>query len=658
MNVVPIAPNPYYPLPPDYPSLSEEGQRLARVNAMRQWLLPGTPAERAARKIASYKFLDAYYLLPDPSDNFDPGFYDDVPLPSPEYHFLMVGYAAMYNKSLFIAPRGGAKTAVGRKESILELLTRPKWSIVYASSSIPNASSTSQAVRDQFIQNSRINDDFAAEPEFAGRLIPRRGLKPFGAVEFYLNNGAYFRSVSATSKVRGIRPFVYSLDDPEYDPSASTSMDVLRSYVDRLVFKVAMPAVARAGASIRWRGTFVSRRHYLYHAWMTDAKGAAADDRFDNWARLFIPAAYEHEGKILSCWPHRGPADADERIALNLPADAPTLKQLEKDLGKANFMSEMMGRPGEADDGFFPNLQDTRCFEPYAYWYEGIDDAFTTTPHSSSTLICWHHNGEVQRVPLKEFLARARLFATVDSAYTENTDSDDKVVVLQAFLPHNNLLFTLDGWASNEFKVPELIKQSLNLCVKWRCPVIHVETVKQSLVVYSTFQSVLQTRAAEMVTGQTTFLPSVVKLKPTTERKEDRIVAALQFRFDNALIKVPFNPTTRLPIRSNAGNAIWGKLHIQISEFNPAVDGGGLKHDDVIDAVAMSMGIIRGKNLRQRVLSSTSTDPADIKARILAGEKEDAHGIPLYQYLKPGDLTTHDILSIENNDASNHTNRI
>jgi hypothetical protein len=45
----------------------------------------------------------------------------------------------------------------------------------------------------------------------------------------YLNNGSWFRAISAESRQRGGRPRVYALDDPEYDPKASTSMSILRS---------------------------------------------------------------------------------------------------------------------------------------------------------------------------------------------------------------------------------------------------------------------------------------------------------------------------------------------------------------------------------------------------------------------------------------------
>lgn len=657
--------NPLYPLPHDYLSLTRDGARLARVNALKQWLLPSESKEvLAGDKIAALRFLDSYYLMPDESSNFDPGFYDATPLPTPYFHYLLMAYGAMYPQSLAIAPRGAAKTSVFRKECILELLTRPRWSHVYATSTGENAKSTAEAVRAQFSSNSRIFDDFTPESEFNGRIIPQRGVKTFGNSFFFINNGSWMRVVSSKSRLRGIRPFIFDLDDPEYDPSASTSTDLLRMYMDELIFKIALPAVMRANAGIRWRGTFVSRRHYLYHAWMTDALNNPIDPRFGDWARLFVPMCFDEtdpstkEVQRISCWPERWADNEEQKKKLNLSPQVPTIADVERRVGRAVFLSEYMGRPGESDDGFFPNLYSPEKMESFGYWYEGVDDLFSTEPWRSNTFICYHHNGELTRVPLVEFCRRSRLFLTVDSAYTENPDSDDKVATVLAYVPNTNLLFVLDGWASNKFKVPRLCNEAIGLAVKWRAPVIHVETVKESLVVYSTLQQMIQTRASELVVGKTPFLPGVVKFKPTSHRKEDRIVASLSYRFEHNLIKFPWLPDSKLPLRHSNACAIWGKLHTQVSEFNPNAENGGLAHDDCIDTVSMGGSIIRGKHLRPRQPDEKVSDAGDARQRMMDGEKVDHMGTPLHQYLGPNDYTPEFISTMMNRKEDTDVNRI
>ena len=57
--------NDLYPLPHDYVSLTPEGQRLARVNACKQWQLGGDQNSRAHALAASINFFDRYYLYPD-----------------------------------------------------------------------------------------------------------------------------------------------------------------------------------------------------------------------------------------------------------------------------------------------------------------------------------------------------------------------------------------------------------------------------------------------------------------------------------------------------------------------------------------------------------------------------------------------------------------
>lgn len=666
MNVVRIHSegNPLYPLPPDYLTLTVDGQRLARINALRQWLLPGTKEERAGTKVASLRFLDSYYLMPDEAAGFDPGFYDATPLPTPYFHYLLMAYGAMYPQSLAIAPRGGAKTSVFRKEAILELITKPLWSHVYATSTGENAKATAESVRGQFQDNIRIFDDFTPEPEFRGRIVPTRGNKTFSNSLFYLRNGSWMRVVSSKSKLRGMRPFIFALDDPEYDASASTSMDDLRLYIEQLIFRIALPATMRANAGIRWRGTFVSRRHYLHHAWMTDANGNPVDPRFGDWARLFVPMCYDEVDKAtnetlrLSCWPERWADNEAQKTLLKLAPEVPTIADVERKVGPAVFLSEYMGRPGESDDGFFPNLHSTSKMEAYGYWYENVDELLATEPWHSKTLLCYHHNNELTRIELSEFIRRARLFATVDSAYTENPDSDDKVVAVMAYVPNTNLLFVLDGWASNKFKVPRLCNETISLCVKWRVPVVHVETVKESLVVYSTLQQMVQTRANELVVGKTAFLPGIVKLRPTSHRKEDRIVASLDYRFNHNLIKLPWLPDCKLPLRTSNNFAIWGKLHIQISEFNPNSPNGGLAHDDCLDAVSMSGGIVRGKHLRPRQPDEKVSDAGDARQRMMDGEKVDHMGTPLHQYLGPNDYTPEFISTMMNRKEDTDVNRI
>ena len=240
--------NDLYPLPADYLTLTPEGQRLARVNACKQWQLSGDPNDRAHAMAACINFFDRYYLYPDWDEDFNPYFYDDDPIESPLGHFAIYRLWALASKSVAIAPRGFAKSNCFRKSALLQMVSRPAYSFIYATSSGDNAEQTSQVLKTQFLGNQRLADDWG--PEFPdGRITPKRGERSFGVEMMYLNNGSWFRAISAESRQRGGRPRVYALDDPEYDPKASTSMSVLRSYMERLLFKVVIPMVTRRDTS-------------------------------------------------------------------------------------------------------------------------------------------------------------------------------------------------------------------------------------------------------------------------------------------------------------------------------------------------------------------------------------------------------------------------
>ena len=107
--------NPFYPLPPDYSELTEEGKRLARINACRLWLCPGRNKKELGEAFAtSVRFFDVWYLCPDHDVDFDPLFYDDEPLPSPPFHSDILQNWATSNRNITIAPRGSAKSFLVR----------------------------------------------------------------------------------------------------------------------------------------------------------------------------------------------------------------------------------------------------------------------------------------------------------------------------------------------------------------------------------------------------------------------------------------------------------------------------------------------------------------------------------------------------------------
>ena len=621
-----ITPNDLYPLPADYMELSEEGQRQARTNACRQFLVPGlTDQQKAEAYVASLNFLDFYYLHPDLDVEFDPMFYDDAPLPTPEIHYDIARQWATERLSIAIAPRGSAKSSLVKKTILLETLARPKFSVIYATSTGDNTKSVGQSIKDQYSFNPRISDDFGAETPY-GRLAPKRGEAPYGNTYMQLMNGSSLRCISAESKQRGGRPRLYVLDDPEYDPKASTSMSLIREYMDQLLFKVVLPMVMRAGCGARWLATFVSRRHYAFHA-MDVEGGKARDPRFNKWDRIIIRSEYQDEqGNPKSCWPDMWPATTAERDLLAIKDErfkkCVSLEEIKETIGVANYLSEYMAQPGRGDEVFFPNLEE----EKHGYWFEEPDEEFDVDPHNSNTIVCWHTNDDLRKQTLGSLLASCRLFMAVDTSYTSTKDSDSKVCTLMG-VNKDNELFVFDMW-SQQCQQQKLIDAVLQMADKWRCPTVHVEGIKEGLSVYDTLYSIVSTRASDM--ANVSHLPRIKKFNPGMTSKSAKIAALLR-RFDYGKIKIPLRDRNRKP---------WRALVDQIEQFNPEARDGGLQHDDELDTVSMSMYIIRGKP--GKAVQEELEDMSVIE-KIRQGETHDQHGNPILFGLPLQNLSLDDL---------------
>ncbi len=588
---LPAAGNKFWPLPADYLTLDREGQRLARCNACRQWLLPGTGVERGRALAASVRYFDLHYLHPDVDKDFDPMFYDEKPLRAAPFHSDILDQWGSSDRNIAIAPRGAAKSFLCRKAMILRLLSRPMYSILYATSTTENAKGAGIALKHQFQENPRLNDDWGPEmPD--GRLVPRRGEAPFGLDFLVLKNGSTFRAVSAESRLRGGRPRRFILDDPEFDPKASTSMALLRQYMDTLLFRVVLPMVMRPGCGVDWLATFVSRRHYAWHAMQVttapDGSTTALDPRFERWSRLTIRAAVEDtDGKLVSCWPDMWPTEQEKRERPDLK-DRVSLEEVETQIGRANFLSEFMARPGAPQDAYF-GILDNR----HSYVIEQVDDLFQTNPRQSLTKVSYWENGAKVETTFKDLLSEMRLFQTVDTSYTAGSDSDYKATAIMGVDKDGNL-WVLDVWAKQTVE-SDLVNNVLKKADRWRVPAVWPECIKEGISIFFALDSIVKARAKDLV--KVGHLPAIRKILPGQQRKVDKI-AALGMRFEHGKIKLP---------ASGRSDPTWRLLLEQIDEFNPEAPDGGLKHDDLLDCVAMSMFIVTGRHRYEHIHAKPKT---------------------------------------------------
>lgn len=610
--------NPLWPLPPDYPSLSEDGQRQARVNATRLYLLDGLTKDQMGRTfVAVLNFFDRYYLWPDYEDGHEPQFYSDEPLPTPAFHNTLAYQAATEWVCTATCPRGSGKSTEIRKEALLQLVPLPGFSVTYCTSTHDNMMDTGETIKHQILFNKRLNDDFA--PEYGGRLFHRRGQGSASANRMRLTNGSLFRGLSARSRIRSIRPDVFYLDDPEFDESASTSMSQIRAYMDRLITKVAMPAVTRAGSRLVWRNTFITKRHYAYTAMQGKIVGdtfVAEDPRFDFWHRLRIIAEVRNsKGETVSIWPEMWPLTKAERLKKaeteGRYAKAKSLEEIKRLIGIPNYNSEYLAKPGDSDTAYLS--YDLNSRGPHAYWLESVDSMFESEPRISQTMICWQERKsndtfELKRMPLFAFLSAPGhiLFQTGDTSNTAGPTSDYKATVVMCVTPNNDL-FILDLWAK-KCPEPSLTAATFTLADRWRVPTIHAEAIREGVSYYQACLAVTGQRARELV--QTKHLPRVHKVMRGHAEKT-AFISALRFRFDHAQIKLPL---------WRRSQPMWDLLFSQIEDFNPEVDNGALEHDDLLDCVSMSNPVL---HMRTREAQEIPKDTRTVLERLKDGDTHD-----------------------------------
>jgi hypothetical protein len=450
------------------------------------------------------------------------------------------------------------------------------------------------------------------------------------------------------SRLRGGRPRVFDLDDPEYDERASTSMETIRGNMKRLLFNKALPMVMRRKSRIRWTATFVSRRHYAWHAMDVDGEGNAKDPRFNHWDRLHIDSEYrDATGRRRSCWPEMWPATIAEKeeMARVDPTirEAESLEEIEARLGTPTYLGEYRGQPGASDDLFFPLLTE----EKHGYWFEEVDHLLESKPVESETLICYWTEGtpgraEVRRVPLSTFVRETRRFITVDTSYTHGPDSDSKVANCMAVTSRNEL-FVLDLW-SGQVPQPDLILATLVMADRWLASGVHVEAIREGIAVLHELESAVFSRAREMF-GGVRHLPAIRKFNPGMMAKEAKI-SMLGPRFRHGLIKFPLR---------RAGDHPWRNLLDQIAGFNPHAKDGGLGHDDELDTLASSAFVIRGRVAESE--PEVPTGPETAIEQIAEGNRIDPMGMPYAFRLDLSKVSVADLLGALEQQQERHGGR-
>ena len=622
--------NRLFPLPPDFNDLTAEGQRQARVAALRQFALyrpmAADPAplrrqrfvDRATALYHAVNFFDRYYLWPQ--GEYDPGFYDMEPSPSPAYHDQISINRALHGRLFFVGPRGSAKTGYWKKAIASSMIAVPKYSWFYITSMDDLTTVFGDDVKNICYENPRVRDDF--DPEY-GPLKPKRGEKRTAMHGFALANGSSLDCSSAQARKRGKRPVEIAVDDPEWDPSQSTPMEVLRTNCHLMLIRVLLPMIQRRGCRCTWTGTFISRKHYLWHAMSVKqvetpegVRETAVDPRFRGWARMIQPAEYTNDAGVReSCWPYMWPINEAQKVSLNLDADTRSLDEIKEELGEPAYNAEYKCQPDTADSGYMPPLTQ----EAHGYTLSKFDANFEKAPWKSATLVTFHRAGKLLSVPLHELLATSTgVIQTADPANTAGVNSDFKCSIAWCITDHNEL-FVFDIF-HDQVEDPDFEEAMLRMADRWHTVAICPEDFGLGAsTARSLEQSILQRIDTVLHLDH---LPEIVPIKPPGSKCSR--IASSRWRFQHGLVKLPWDLCDDI-------TSAWHVLKYQIENFqNRGGDDTGLEKDDAIDCLSQS-----GAATGVPTLPAEAEPPKSDKQLFLEGADTNAQGQSLHEHVLP-----------------------
>lgn len=579
-------------LPRDYMDLTLEGQRLARIALV---------SDRSSPEafVVGWNFFRNHYLMHE-----DAFFYDDLKEPS-EYHFEWAYNRIAYDFNLLAAFRGAAKTTICVHEfPLMDICTMPGSKTMMVASTEKKVEGHFDKIMQQLRNNPRILEDF-------GNLREAKGEGIWNRSHMRLKNRAELKGFGITSDgMRGERPHIIYVDDPEYDPKAGTNLERLAADMETVLFSVLLPMLRR-GRKIFWIGTPITKKLFLWRMLKGEVKGT--EDHL--WNKKLYPLLNE-SGTIM--WPGE--------------YDAEWVERRRQQLGN-KFTAEMMCEPG-ADEMHPLELN----VERNGYTSPSKELADRNDPLNSGHVIEWHDHIQqadmsVIKKPRREIAGDVfrglRRAVLVDYAPTTNKTSDRSAIHVMG-LDRYNQLWSLDLWSGRE-RSTDLINRIWETAMKWQVRVVAIEAIALQNEFAQKVQDAgdaLRMRGVQMVPQMYPIKHENVRMVP----KEARIMSAVEWRLRRGLLKLPFDA------RINQDTA-YDRLFWQIDGFTES--GAGLDHDDELDTISFAPEVFGRVPQREEVGA-----PVTIKEYLDRGIRELAPGIPIGTAVPLGAITRDVLLAL------------
>ncbi|HUT95827.1 MAG TPA: hypothetical protein VMY37_40620 [Thermoguttaceae bacterium] len=554
--------NPSWPLPPDYPQLTQDGQRQARIAVCQD-------CTSATAYIAGHMYFRHQYLAPQGET-----FYGEGGLQAPaEGHGRMLSDFYLYPLCVEAYGRGfGKSTLFGKEVPLRETVCFPNREVVVCSSSDKRVAASAEPIMIQLEENGRIIDDF-------GALVPKKGAKRiFNKHHMRLLNGSLLEQLTIGSRQRGTRTSRYILDDPEYDPDSKQQerytelREKLQYFIERQVLYMLRPGHIK----FFWIGTMIGAWSYLYHVCFSK------DPKFKPWTRRIQSGAVLDKvtGELKrSTWEARF-----------------SLKHLKfmRSVSEDAFLTEIMNCPVKEKARLLkidataneytvtelpPNL-DTRnaAHLPHPdavmtyHYFTGYDDA-------------GRRRWQIDHVNQKEHFDKMLKIATFDYAENVTSKSDMKCIYIHG-IDARNTRWTLDLWAG---RMPDELFWDFmaRFCAAWRVEVIAPESIaRQKFLVDIITRRTYEHNYEALLPGDwnPAIIPVVYPQGKENINKGYRIKDAFEYPLPRGAVKLPASYKHKWP---------FNELYKQFQFFT--LDLSELRYDDIIDAGAMIQFVPHGK---------------------------------------------------------------
>ncbi len=484
--------NPWHPLPRDYPDLTEEGQKQARIWAVSRH---DTPEEF----VESWALFRSLYFAPSKEATL----YKTGLKPSPPAHYEWVGDFWRHTRNLLGAPRASSKsTVLGKEVPLLLSYTQP--------GIIGNmALATDRLVEERFDnfmeqtdRNEFLINDF-------GVMKPARGSAIWNHHRMTFRNGSILCGTSVESRKRGARPHYIIMDDPEYDPNKTIDETSLLKNLETLMFRQLLPMLD-PGCRLSWIGTMISRRAALWAASM------GTDDRFKLWNRRIYRAIDDKpDGTKTYFWEEKWNAYECARI--------------KRELGPAAWEAEFQNNPVSAEDRILhiEDPEDVYVVEngKIRWWERGPDG----TP-------------EEHERDYHDWLQGVGLLFTVDAAASVGAMSDFSSILVIG-VDERRTWWVMDLFLGRVMKT-RLIQEVRTMGLKWQPFVVGIESIG--------FQDMLrQDVEAAVEDDQTnlTWQPRIYPVKYPPRLSKSSRAAGLSSKNSRHQIKFPSHLRHAWPMR-------------------------------------------------------------------------------------------------------------